>query len=214
MNELKINYENEIKFKKGEILYSENSPANGLLWILSGTIKVYSTDKDSREVILRLATSGDIIGHGFIFGDQVHTDSAKVIEEARCILLKENDFQRLLQENPEAALLLMKKFGKEIIWTQNRCIDLMRKNVRERLACYFHYMSNNYGIADTRGIKIKVQLSREEIASMIGTANETAIRFISEFKAMGLIQEEERYFHILRLEELATIGRIYDKTIT
>src|SRR5699024_5037091 len=139
------------------------------------------TDKDSREVILRLATTGDVIGHGFIFGNQIHTDSAKVIEDTCCYYLDENDFQTLLQSHPETALILMKKFGKEIMWTQNRCIDLMRKNVRERLACYFHYMAQNYGVEDSRGTKVKIQLSREEIASMIGTANETAIRFISEF---------------------------------
>jgi CRP-like cAMP-binding protein len=208
MNELNISQALEMNFKKGEILYTEKSIANGLFWIVSGTVKIYSTDKDSREVILRLATNGDVIGHGFIFGNQIHTDSAKVIEDTRCLFLKEDDFQNLLQTNPGYALLLMKKFGKEIMWTQNRCIDLMRKNVRERLACYFHYMAQNYGIEDSLGTKVKIQLSREEIASMIGTANETAIRFISEFKSMGLIQEEERFFHILRPEELATIGKI------
>lgn len=208
MNEHNIPRAVEMNFKKGDLLYSENTRANGLFWIVSGTVKVYSTDKDSREVILRLATQGDVVGHGFIFGNQIHTDSVKVIEETKCLFLGENDFQHFLQSNPESALILMKKFGKEIMWTQNRCIDLMRKNVRERLACYFHYMAQNYGVEDTRGTKVKIQLSREEIASMIGTANETAIRFISEFKAMGLIQEEERFFHILRPEELATIGKV------
>ena len=69
-------------------------------------------------------------------------------------------------------------------------------------------MAMNHSEQLPKGLKIKIQLSREEIASIIGTANETAIRFISEFKEIGLIYEEDRFIYIRDKERLASIGRV------
>lgn len=196
-------------YKKGDVLYNEDTPSFGLYYISKGTVKVYMTDRNGREVILRLATRGDIFGHGFLFGERNHKDSAKAMEETHCHFLDGNDFQNLMMKNPELGVEIMKKIGKELNLAQNRCVDLIKKNVRERLACYFYYMAKNHSDVNEKGIKINLQLSREEIASIIGTANETAIRFISEFKELGLIQEEDRFFHILDQDKIASIGRIH-----
>ena len=196
-------------YKKGDIIYNEDTPSFGPYYVSKGTVKVFMTDRNGREVILRLATTGDIIGHGYLFGERNHKDSSRAIEETQCHFLDGNDFQDLMMKNPGFGVEIMKKIGQELTFAQGRCVDLIKKNVRERLACYFHYMAKNHSEQNDKGTRIKLQLSREEIASIIGTANETAIRFISEFKEMGLIQEEDRFFHILDHDRIASIGRIH-----
>jgi CRP-like cAMP-binding protein len=196
-------------YKKGDVIYNEETPSFGLYYISQGTVKVFMTDRNGREVILRLASDGDIFGHGYLFGEKNHTDSAKAMEETHCHFLDGNDFHSHIMKNPSLGVEIMKKIGKELNSAQNRCVDLIKKNVRERLACYFHYMAKNHSEQNDKGTRIKLQLSREEIASIIGTANETAIRFISEFKEMGLIEEEDRYFQILDHDRIASIGRIH-----
>jgi CRP-like cAMP-binding protein len=216
MEQLIQNYEqhtevisNQRSHKKGEVIYHESTPTFGFYYVQSGTIKIFTTDSNGREVILRLAKTGDIFGHGYLFGEKTHTDSAKAVETTSCQFLDGNQFSELMMKKPDMGMAIMKKIGKEINLYQTRCVDLIKKNVRERLACYFHYMAEHHSMRDASGIKILLQLSREEIASMIGTANETAIRFISEFKELGLIREEDRYFHILNPEKLASIGRLH-----
>lgn len=205
-----IQNESKVKiFKKGDLLYSKDTPSFGIYYISRGTVKVYMSDTKGREVILRLPSQGDIFGHGFLFGENNHSNSAKAIEETHCHFLDGQDYKNLMIKNPDLGIEIMKKIGKELSVVNTRCVDLIKKNVRERLACYFYYMAKNHSEMNTSGLKIKLQLSREEIASIIGTANETAIRFISEFKEMGLIKEQDRFFHIIDYDRIASIGRIH-----
>ena len=199
---------NKRVYKKGEVIYYEDTPAFGFYYIKSGTIKIFSSDNSGKEVILRLATSGDIFGHGHLLGHKNHMNSSQAVEETTCHFIDGNEFQSMVLRDPNLMGLVMKKIGHELSLIQDRCVDLMKKNVRERLASYFHYMTTYHSEATEQGMKIRVHLSREEIASIIGTAHETAIRFIGEFKEMGLIREEDRVFYILDQEKLRGMGRL------
>lgn len=195
-------------YKKGEILYYENTPSLGLYCISEGTVKVYSSDEKGREMIKRLSTKGDIFGYGHLLGERVHKDAARALEETQCYFIDTRSLDELLTSNAEFSARLMKEIGKELTYSQMRCMSLMRKNVRERLAWHFNYMGMKHGEEYGGKIKIKLQLSRDEIASLIGTASETAIRFISEFKEMGIIYEEDKCFHIIDQEKLTNICKL------
>jgi CRP-like cAMP-binding protein len=195
-------------YQKGKILYHEETPSSGIYLIISGTVKLYHTDRNGREVILRLARRGDILGYEYLFGKNGHSASAKAVEESVCQFIEGNEFQALMANNPAIHMMIIKKLNEELCLFQNRCLELIKKNVRERLANYFHYMAEHHGEIHEKGIRIRIQLSREEIASLIGTANETTIRFISEFKELGLVFEEDRIFYITDKERLAQIAKI------
>ncbi len=194
-------------YQKGEVIYHEDTPSFGLYFISSGTVKIYTSDASGREIILRLAGQKDIFGHRYLLDEKTHLESAKALEESTCHFIDGRDFQDQMESLPHVRQIIFKKIGHEISHYQKRCVELMRKNVRERLAAYFNDMVLNHSEQTEDGIKIKIQLSREEIASIIGTANETAIRFISEFKEMGLITEEDRYFYIKNQEELLRLSQ-------
>lgn len=194
-------------YQKGEVIYHEDTPSFGLYFISSGTVKIYTSDASGREIILRLTGQKDIFGHRYLLDEKTHLESAKALEESTCHFIDGRDFQDQMESLPHLRQIIFQKIGHEIYHYQKRCVELMRKNVRERLAGYFNYMVLNHSENTQNGIKIKIQLSREEIASIIGTANETAIRFISEFKEMGLITEEERFFYIKNKEELIRLSQ-------
>ena len=83
-----------------------------------------------------------------------------------------------------------------------RSASLSQKNVRERLAELFLMLNKSYGVQELNRTKLDIKLTREEIASMVGTANETVIRFISEFKDEGLIEQDGKTIYILDEKKL------------
>lgn len=200
-------------YSKGQTIYDDDRSVLGFYYIHSGAVKIYSNEENGQEIILKLATSGDLIGHDFLSQQNNHRGAAKALEETVCQFVEVKNLDHFLIENPQLGCFLIKEMGKNLGQLQNRCIELIKKNVRERIASYFCYMADHYGENDGQAIRIKIQLSREEMASIVGTASETAIRFISEFKELGLITEERKHFYILDMERLAQIAKI-SSTIT
>jgi CRP-like cAMP-binding protein len=98
---------------------------------------------------------------------------------------------------PTVTLQIMKKMSQEISASENRNAAMSQKNVRERLAELLLELKQSYGINENGRYRLDIRLTREEIASMVGTANETIIRFISEFKDEGLIQQEGKVIYLV-----------------
>lgn len=188
-------------FKKGESIYHEGTPAAGIYCIGQGFVKIFNTEIDGSEVILQIAGEGDLINHSSI-SSKIHHSSAVALVNTRCCVFDTSKISLLLKENPAFLLAVLAKIEGELGDAHWKNVFLVKKNVRERTAFYFQHMGKLYGEAISEGIKINLQLSREDMAAYIGTAHETAIRFISEFKAMGIIKEEKKFFYILNPEGL------------
>jgi CRP-like cAMP-binding protein len=188
-------------YSKGEPIYLEGTSATGVYCVRRGSVKVFKTQYDGSEIIFHLASEGDLIGHSSLSITE-HMNSAVAVEETRCCFFEKSFFLSLVKKEPMLLLLAFNKVEEELSEAQGKNIGLIKLSVRERLACYFVRMAELYGQAGFDGIKINLRLSREEIAAYVGTAQETAIRFISEFKAKGIIKEERRQFYVMRLEEL------------
>ena len=193
-------------YKKGETIFHEGTPSSGIYCLDEGMVKVFKTEDDGREIILRLAGSGDFIGHTCISGSKLHINSAIAIEDTLCCFFEVNQFLSMLETNPVFMRNVLDKVENELGEAHYRSVNFIRKSVRERLAVYFISMATAYGEICDEGIRISIRLSREEIASYIGTAHETAIRFISEFKSLGLIREEQKYFYVLNSEEMEKLA--------
>lgn len=191
-------------FNKSEILFKEKSQVEGIYFVKSGTVKVFKQDSSGKEIILRLARAGDVLCPYFLSSSRQHLYTAKAIETTEVYFVGHVEILSLDKNHLYSYVL--DKTGIELSQVQNRYVELMKKTVRERLACYFNEMASYYCDKTSQGLKVKVRLSREEIASMIGTAHETAIRFIGEFKDEGLIKEEDRHFYILNTERMAEIA--------
>ncbi len=192
-------------FNRGEIIFHQESPCLGIFCIESGSVKLYTQEEDGREIINKLQKGGDILGHTGLFGRQQYIESAKALEPTKCCFIDSACIKELLAKSSTLTMDLILKMSQDLIDSNTKTADMVRKNVRERLATYLLKMSEISG----EDQNFKLQLSREEMASLLGTAHETVIRCISEFKELGYIAEKNRVLYILKKDCLQTLSRCH-----
>jgi CRP-like cAMP-binding protein len=196
-------------YKKGHTIFFQGNPPFGLYCIKSGKIKISKVGNDGKESIIRIAAEGDVLGHRSLFSEENYTATATVMEDATICFIDKKFIYKAIHDEPSVALNLIQKLSREMGSAEAKSASMSQKNVRERLAELFLMLRKSYGVVEEKRIKLDIKLTREEIASMVGTANETVIRFISEFKDEGLIEQEGKTIYILdesRLVEFANLN--------
>ena len=202
-----LTYEKGCNFyKRGNIIYHERNRINGVFCISKGIIKLFKTGIDGREQIIRFAQKGDIIGYRSILSQELACTTAKVIEDAVLCFIPANVFINLVKENSEFSMKIMKLSLKELGEANKYIIDIAQKTVRERLAEILILLKNTF-LLDKDNF-LQVSLTREELANLVGTATESVIRLLSEFKADKYIELNGRRIKILNLEALKKLGGI------
>ena len=196
-------------YKKGYTIFFQGIPPFGLYCLKSGKVKLSQAGDDGKELIIRIAQEGDIIGHRSLFSHQNYHASAVALEDSVICFIDKNHIFELIQRNPGVALKIIERLSLEMGAAEKRSSSLFRKNVRERMAEIFLWLRQTFGVDCEDGrIKLNITLTREELASMIGTASETVIRSISEFKAEGIIQQEGKTIFILNEEKLIEFANL------
>lgn len=190
-------------YKKGQTLFVQGNHPFGLYCISSGNIKVTKIGADGKESIVRIATAGDVLGHRSLFTDQYYMATATALEDTKVCFLDKKFIMKVINDQPTVSMNIIEKLSADMGAAENKLSSLHQKNVRERLAELLLLLKESHGekLEDGR-TKIVIKLTREEMATMIGTANETLIRFISEFKEAGLIEQEGKIIIIKNEEEL------------
>ena len=200
-----LNYEKSSRFyKRGEIIYNEGSRINGFYCVHSGIIKIYKTGIDGKEQIIRFAKRGDIIGYRSILSNELACTTAKIIEDAILCYISSDILFSLVKSNGNFSMEIMKLTCKELGEANAYITDIAQKTVRERLAEVLIHLKDNFGLDDEQVLQIS--LTREELANIVGTATESVIRLLSEFKNDGLIVLNGRKIRILNSRSLTKIG--------
>lgn len=178
-------------YKKGQTLFIQGAHPYGLYCISSGNIKITKTGPDGKESIVRIAKGGDVLGHRSLFTDQNYGATATAMEESRVCFLDKKFIIKFIAEQPSVGLNVINKLSRDMGAAESRVSSFHQKNVRERLAELLLLLKESHGEKLEDGeFAIRLKLTREEMATMIGTANETLIRFMSEFKEEGLIRQD------------------------
>lgn len=187
---LRRNSETVYSFGKGHILFHQGLPCTGVFYVVKGTVKVFSTEDNGLELIHELLTQGSVAGLSCLFGNRPYAYSAEVLEAGQFVFLTTQDAHRLLRESPETQEIFLAAIGDSLHAAYDRNSQLIKLRVRERMAQCLRHLGEKFGTPEGQDIRIRLRLNREEFASVLGVAPETAIRFISEFKRRGLISEE------------------------
>lgn len=196
-------------FKKGQTLFVEGNPPFGLFCISEGNIKVSKMSADGKESIVRIASQGDVIGHRSIFTDQFYTATATALEDSGVCFIDKKYILKLVREQPSVACNLISLLGRDLGAAENKIASFSQKNVRERVAEFLLLLKETHGVKDENGKwKLTLKLSREEMASIVGTATETLIRFISELKDEGIIDQDGKTILIKDEERLLDFAKI------
>ena len=195
------------QYKKGQTLFLQGNHPQGLYCINSGKIKISKIGPEGKESIVRIAAPGDVLGHRSLFSNEAYAATATVIEDATICFLEKKLIHKTLQMEPSVALKLIQKLSKAMGEAEDRGASLAQKSVKARLAELLLSLKNKHGVDENGRIRLDIKLSREEMASMVGTANETVIRFMSDFKSEGLIAQEGKIIYILDGEALFALAQ-------
>jgi len=204
-----INFEKEFRqYKRGDVLYQEGNRISGFYCINSGIIKVYKTGFDGKEQIIRFARSGDIIAYRSVLSNEPACTSAKVIEDCQVCFIPSEILISLIKTNADYALELLKLACHELGEANSFITDIAQKTVRERLAEVLLFLVNDFGIDDQQYLQIS--LTREELANIVGTATESVIRLLSEFKSDKLVELNGRKIRIMNMKGLEKISNVFN----
>ncbi|MEB2784768.1 Crp/Fnr family transcriptional regulator [Algoriphagus persicinus] len=200
---------NMISHRKGQMLYYEEAKPLGVFCVNSGVIKIFKTASSGKEQIMHLAKKGDLLGYSALLGEENYTNSAMVIEDAKICFIPKETFLKALVSNGPFFKRLTRALSHEIGVMEEKLVDASQKSIRERLAYLLLQLANSYGLDGGDHQQIDLVLSREEIASLIGTATESVIRLLSEFKKDKLIELRGKKIVILDKEGLVKLSDFY-----
>lgn len=190
--------------KRGTVLYREGSRINGFYCIQSGILKIYKTGIDGKEQIIRFARKGDLIGFRSIMSNEAACTTAEVIEDTICCYIPGHMLIDLVKSNGNFSFELMQLTCKELGEANSFITDIAQKTVRERLAEVLIHLKNDFDLDENQVLQIS--LTREELANIVGTATESVIRLLSEFKQDQLIELQGRKIKLLDFPRLQRIA--------
>lgn len=197
------------QYKKGQVIFNENGHPFGLYCINSGKIKISRNGDDGREIIVRLAKAGDIIGYKSLLSAQRYTASAVALDECSVCFIPKDLFLTVLKKDANLSLELMSLLSSELSKAETKLAHLAQKPVRERVAETLLFIKETYGLEED-GSTLNVQLSRDEIANIVGTATESTIRLLSEFKKDGIIELVGKKIRVLDNAKLIRTANLQD----
>jgi CRP-like cAMP-binding protein len=195
------------RFKKGEVLYHEGRRINGVYFVEKGIVKIFKTGFDGKEQILMFARHGDIIGYRSVLANELACTTAKMIEDGLLCFIPADLLLEFVKNNTSFSYEIMKMACKELGSANQYITDLAQKSVRERLAEILLHLADKFGISENN--QLNIILTREELANIVGTATESVIRLLSEFKHSGLIELQGRKIKILDKKGLKHISNSF-----
>jgi CRP/FNR family transcriptional regulator len=194
-------------YKKEQIIFYEGHIATGLYCINKGRVKIYKANHEGKQQIIRLAKDGDIIGYASMITGEAYSCSAEALEDVQVCFIPKNVFLGIVQSNSDLFMKLIRLLSRDMKETENRFITMAQNTVRERLAETLLMLKEFCG-HDEQGLSIV--LSRQDIASIVGTSTETTIRLLADFKDEKLIDFIGRRIKILDSRALTKTANLSD----
>jgi CRP-like cAMP-binding protein/CheY-like chemotaxis protein len=198
----KLSEEHEVrKYKKKDAIYFEGNYPKSVYFIIKGKIKTFRSNVDGKELITGLYKEGDFLGYLALLEEGKYTDSAAALEDSEVCLIPKDDFYALVYKNAEVSRKFIKMLSDNIIEREEQLIKLAYNSVRKRVAEALVTLHNRYKKEGEANFSMNI--SREDLANLAGTAQETAIRTLSDFKEEKLIDIKGGTISILNIDKLA-----------
>jgi CRP/FNR family transcriptional regulator len=186
-------------YKKNDFLFVEGSYPRGVYCLNHGKVKVFTRGDEGKEQIIHIAKPGEIIGFRAMLSGDAYRVSAETIEECALCYISKEEFFKMMDSNTEFRNDIIKGLSKELGDRAVSITEMAQKSVRERLSSCLLQLQEIYG-------KEPINLSREDLANFVGTATETLIRLLKDFKEDGLIETQTRKVIILNSDKLHQIA--------
>lgn len=181
-----INEEREIrKMKKKEFVYEQQQRPSYLFYIKKGKVKTYKTNDDGKELITRIIKDGEFFGYTDLIEERTYQESAEALEETEVMMIPKDDFFLLINNSPEVSKKFIRLLTDNVSERENNLLQLAYNSVRKRVADSLLMVNEKYKSNTIANPAIKI--SRDDLASIVGTATESLIRTLGDFKDEKLI---------------------------
>jgi CRP-like cAMP-binding protein/CheY-like chemotaxis protein len=197
-----LNNDREIRlFPKKNYVYKEGGTPRHLYFIQKGKIKIVKSNEDGKELIINILNENDFFGHLSLLANEHYLDNAIALEDCEISMIPKEDFFALLHNNRDVAAKFIKILAQNVSANEEQLLHLAYNSVRKRVADALVNLYDTYKNSPNDGFSIL----REDIASMAGTAKETAIRTLTDLKEEGLIDIQNGKIQILKIEKLKNL---------
>lgn len=196
-------------YKKGQLIFHEGSLPHGVFCVNSGKIKISQTGDEGKEQIIRFSREGDVLGYRSLLSGDKYSSSATAIHDSNVCFIPRETFLSLLEGNSGLSRKLLVLLSNELKEAESKITHIAQKPVRERVAEALLCLKEAYGY-EPDGATINVSLTREEIANIVGTTPESAIRLLSEFRRDNIIDLKGKKITFLNLPMLVKTANIFD----
>jgi len=194
-------------YDKDDYLFWEGEPAEWLVFVTEGQVKMIKHSESGRETILATFGPGQIVGEVGVLVGEVYPATAQALEPASTLSLHRDDYIDLVRQYPDLAWALIQELGRRLQGAHETIRSLAVEKVERRVARVVLRMASSAGERlDDGTVRISVPLSRQDIADMAGTVIETAIRAMSRFQKQGLIETRDGHIILLEAHRLVAIA--------
>lgn len=173
------------KTRRGEILFFEGDTGEAIYILCEGLIKLYKVNEEGKEQILHYVHEGAIFAEVVLFDGGPYPATAEAVEESLVGVLFNRDMERLVLSHGQLALKMLKIMSRRLRAAQLAIRDLGLQGADQRLARLLLRLAERHGEDTSRGVKLSTWITRQEIASIIGTTRETVARMLSRFQKNG-----------------------------
>ncbi|HLP53594.1 MAG TPA: response regulator [Fluviicola sp.] len=190
------------QYRKKDEIFREGSFPRGIYFVNSGKVKTYQTNDQGKELITSLHSEGDFFGFLSLLKDEPYTHSAAALEDAEVCMIPKDEFFQLLYRNAEVARKFIGILAGNLYENEQQLVKLAYNSVRKRVAESLVRLSDKYHSGNE---PFSMSVAREDLAQLVGTATESVIRILSDFRSDGLIDISGSNITILEHEKLAAM---------
>ncbi|HWR94252.1 MAG TPA: Crp/Fnr family transcriptional regulator [Flavobacterium sp.] len=190
--------------KKGDTIFEEGDTINGIYCVKDGVCKLSKLSANGKDQIVKLIKQGELLGQRSMISEEPANLSAVALEDMEVCFIPKTEILGFFDNNNQFSMSVMRNICGDLKESDDHIVNMAQKSVKERLAQTLIYLSESFG-TNTDG-SLNVQLSRDELAGMIGTATESCIRILSEFKKEKLIELVGKKIVIIDIAKLKKIA--------
>jgi DNA-binding response OmpR family regulator len=192
-------------YKKKQTIYKQGAHPHYLFYLISGKVKTYRTHDDGKDLVIDLYNAGDFFGYVPLLENTIYKDTAEALEQSEIALVPRKDFEALLNSNPAISRKLVSLLAKNVLGKEEHLLGIAYNTLRKKVAEALVSLQKKYHV--NKKEPFVVDISREELASIAGTATESLIRTLSDFKSENLIDIKSGKIMISDEKKLANLIR-------
>jgi hypothetical protein len=187
-------------YKKKQVIYAEGNHPLQLYYVLKGKIKTFQSNDDGKDLVTGLYSAGDFLGYIALVQETVYRETAEAIDDCELAIIPKEEFETLLHHNKEVAQKFISLLANNVAEKEKHLLSLAYNSLRKKVADALVTLKNKYQSPGADAFSIDI--SRENLATIAGTATESLIRTLSDFKSEKIIEIKNGQITIVNNKKL------------